>query len=258
VIIFASSETPDSVRSPRSGAIRHSMEQMERSDQNLVVRLALVGESSASALLIWSELLHRDIDICRVSENYLADISPNRFDYDVLIIAGNDPKRVKRLLRFYAAAITNKTKVALVRSTGPKERATLLRAGFDDVFDPRMTIPEAQARMRAHHARHCLTRAHPVESKAEKAEPWDEPDEHFALPPTSREKAMFEILHAADGSVVSMRRLAQALGPDNALKPASVKVLISTLRKKLRAGLDIRSDRQNGYALQDIGARDLR
>lgn len=249
MMLIVASEKPDPLRLSRSGAIPEPMDAHDSPDVNLVVRLALVGESSASSLLLWSELLHRDIDICRVSENYLADISPNRFQYDVLVIAGNDPKRVKRLLRYYAAAITDKTKIALVRSTGPNERASLLRAGFDDVFEPRMAIPEAQARMRAHHARHRLARTGRANEHVVEMSTSESTDAHFATPPTAREKAMFEMLRAADGNVVPMGVLARALGSDSVLQPSSVKVFVSSLRKKLRDGLDIRSDRQHGYAL---------
>lgn len=60
---------------------------------------------------------------------------------------------------------------------------------------------------------------------------------------------MFELLLGAKGAAVPGRVLARALGRDEPLKPTSLKVLISALRKKLREGVDIRSDRQNGYTL---------
>ncbi|MBF9150594.1 winged helix-turn-helix domain-containing protein [Novosphingobium jiangmenense] len=214
---------------------------------DIVVRMALVGEASSSALLVWSELLHRDIAICRASENYLADISPQRFFYDVLIIAGNDTKRIKRLLRYYAPALALKPKIALARTSSPSERAALLRAGFDDVFDTRMPMPEAQARMRALVERYGLARLGHGASVERVAS--NDQERHFAQAPSGRERAVFELLLAAKGSAVPARSLARALGREEPLKPATIKVIVSALRKKLREGADIRSDRQSGYAL---------
>jgi DNA-binding response OmpR family regulator len=245
---FARSASP---RSPRMSRLSPGDAANDEPDPELAVRLALVGETNASNLLIWSELLQREIDICRASENYLADISPNRFEYDLLIIAGNDPKRVKRLLRCYAPAIAWKPKVALVRSSNPRERASLLRSGFDDVFEPRMPIPEAQARMRALVNRYdmALMRRASLEL-ASVPQSGAAADAHFAIAPTARERALFDLLLSAQGSAVPSRILAAAQGTEGALKPSSVKVVVSSLRRKLRDGYEISSDRQKGYALR--------
>lgn len=124
-MLMAPFEKPEATRRarPRFPLQDDAVNDDTRAD--LVVRMAIIGEAGSSTLLIWSELLHNDISVCRTSENYLADISPNRFDYDVLIIAGNDSKRIKRLLRYYAAALALKPKIALTRMSSPSERATL-------------------------------------------------------------------------------------------------------------------------------------
>lgn len=246
-MLMAPFEKPEATRRarPRFPLQDDAVNDDTRAD--LVVRMAIIGEAGSSTLLIWSELLHNDISVCRTSENYLADISPNRFDYDVLIIAGNDSKRIKRLLRYYAAALALKPKIALTRMSSPSERATLLRAGFDDVFETRMPIPEAQARMRALVQRYGIARATRALSQ-DREEP-EGHERHFAQVPSGRERAMFELLLAAKGAAVPGRVLARALGRDEPLKLTTLKVIISALRKKLREGVDIRSDRQNGYTL---------
>lgn len=241
---FGKSET---IRDTRSRLMPQDDASNRGDRADLVIRMAVIGEAGYSNLLVWSELLHGDIVVCRTSENYLADISPNRFDYDVLIIAGNDTKRIKRLLRHYAAALTQKPKLALTRAGSPSERAALLRAGFDDVFETRMPVPEAQARMRALVQRYEIAQAiHVAPTKRTVGDGWDL---HFAKQPSDREMALFELLLAAKGSAVPGRTLARALGRNEPLKPATIKVIVSSLRKKLRDGVDIRADRQNGYAL---------
>lgn len=238
---------PETGRHGRALPTRHDDAVNDDARTDLVVRMALVGEASSSALLVWSELLHRDLAICRASENYLADISPQRFFYDVLIIAGNDTKRIKRLLRYYAPALALKPKIALARTSSPAERAALLRAGFDDVFDTRMPLPEAQARMQTLVQRYEIARLDNGAPRGGVAT--NDQDQHFIQVPSGRERAVFELLLAAKGSAVPGRSLARALGQAEPLKPATIKVIVSALRKKLRQGAEIRSDRQNGYAL---------
>lgn len=213
----------------------------------LSIRVAIVGEAGSTELLIWSELLQHDISVCRASENYIADIAPSRFDYDVLLIAGSDPKRIKRLLRCYAPALARRPKVALTKGNSPSERASLLRAGFDDVFDTRMPMPEARARMRAMVQRYGIARAHAPASAAVETAPDYGP--HLVAPATGSERALLEMLLAANGRSVPATMLAGALGRNEPLKLATIKVIVSTLRKKLRKGADIRSDRQAGYLL---------
>lgn len=217
--------------------------------RQLRTRLALISESNLASFVEWTNSLRQNLSVCRVSESYIADISPSRFEYDTLIVAGVEPTRLRRFLALYEPAIRWKSKIALLQRCGPRDRARLLRTGFDDIFDLRMLPEEACLRMQALHLRYKMTREH-QQQKEGKDRLTAQTHELFFLERLSeRESEIFRILLAARGNPVPHGRLARALAHREEQTLNALKVTISGLRKKLKPGVVIANDRQIGYAL---------
>lgn len=228
-----------------------TMVDIPRNVRNLVARIAIFGDTSTLPQIDWLQFVLPEQSIRPVSESYIADISPSKSDYDVLAIAGNDIRRVRYLLRIYRPLLSAKPKFAILQSTLPRDRAFLLNAGFDDVFDPRMPVPEAQARIVA-----CAQRYAAVAEGA--ATPSTELPQFQRLRRmlaqlSPRERSVCEMLLLQFPNPVGIDSLATAHLGRQMLAPASLRVLISTIRTKLPEDVSIAYTHPKAYLLRITG-----
>ena len=204
--------------------------------KNLSVRVAVIGEVKSLHPRDWLNFIAPKHDVCTVSESYVADITPTRQEYDILIVVGRDTRRLQRLIRLYAPALTNKPKIAILVGGMPSERSKLLHSGYDDVFDQRMPVPEAQARILAHHRRYRITSG---ESSAKDPASFDL-SQWCDAPLTAREQEVLSALVQKTPEPVLIYYLQKSLSGKRELASSSVRVLVSNIRSKLKPGVSIR------------------
>jgi len=188
-------------------------------------------------------------------------ISPSRGSaFDVLIIGGNDVQRIAGALRFHNVLLTRQVKIALGSDLGPTRRSLALDAGFDDVFDAVKMEPEvAVARLRAIHRRYALNAALRLaeldeavvrgRQVASRAKVLGCLATGARLSPQEW-KIMFLLL-SRHGETVRYGELRNMMR--SYYEPPTfehLKVLVCTLRKKLRPGVTIQVAINQGYRLE--------
>lgn len=184
-----------------------------------------------------------------ISETYIANFIEGAEPYAAAIVAANDLERAKKFLRYNRPLLDRYLRIALLPASRPPQRANLLMAGYDDVFDTRMVGDEARMRLAAMAARARiygrLTRGTTVDSGTVMVET------AFARPLSPREAALAHLLatHAASG--ISRPAILAAFAAEaRTITPDALKVLISKLRAKLAPGWAIASNRGYAYRLQ--------
>lgn len=208
------------------------------------VKVAVVGEMACLANFEWLAPLFPGRVVCTTSDSYLADICPSKEWYDLLIIAGVDSKRMIKLIKHYRPALGLIPKVAAISRASPPERAKLLNAEFDDVFTSSMSHIEAHARTHAMLRRYRARQVH-------NAAATNSAGLTAALccaPLTQREEAILSRLIRQSPRPVPLRDLQMTEPPMKVLKEASVRVLISAMRRKLIDGVTIQR-MTSGYVL---------
>lgn len=214
--------------------------------RNIRARAALFGDGNNLPQLNWMELAFPNQTSTAVSESYIADISPAANDFDILLVTGNDVRRLRQLLRLYRPLLHSKAKIAIMPATTPRERASLLNAGFDEVCDPRMPIPEAQARAVSLVNRY-RTAGLRLSQNSQNRCFFDE-SEITTAPLTRRERAICSLLFEQSPNHVSISTLCNATGVKTIAR-SSLRVLISKIRTKLRKGWRIEYTNSGSYAL---------
>lgn len=215
-------------------------------------RVASFGDSSSLPQLHWLQFVFPDQSVRTISESYIADISPSQSDYDVLVIVGNDVRRIRHLLRLYRPLLNAKPKIAVMQQSLPRDRATLLNAGFDEVLDPRMKVPEAQARALAIANRYFQVMEDTSASSELPLYRWL----HSALPQmTPRERCVCEMLMKHYPNPVSVSQLATASPNRSAIAASSLRVMISSIRSKLPEGVLIEYHHPKAYAFDIVELR---
>lgn len=191
-----------------------------------------------------------------ISETYIANFSDGEEPYVVAIVAANDLERARKFLRHNKLLLSAKLKIAVLASSRPPQRATLLMAGFDDVFDARTNIAEAQLRIAAMSRRNAIygqaSRRRGLVGSAATLKA------AFAAPLTPRELQVASLLAAHTATGLPRSAILSEFGIEApALTPAALKVVISKLRAKLAPGWIIQSNRGYAYRLQPADATDL-
>ncbi|CAH0495845.1 hypothetical protein NVSP9465_00865 [Novosphingobium sp. CECT 9465] len=203
--------------------------------RNIPVRVAVIGDMKAHGTMGWLHFIAPNQQICTVSESYVADLTGVREEYDILVVAGYDMRRLQRLLRLYQPVLTKKPKIAVLVGAMPSDRSKLLNSGYDDVFDQRTPVPEAQARLLAHHRRYRMSAETGSPRRARSFDPslWCD------SPLTARENEILAALAEKSPLPVLTYHLRKSQSGKRELANSSVRVLISTIRSKLKPGITI-------------------
>lgn len=218
------------------------------------IRIVKVGEAVEQEAFIWWPLAFPNCQLCACSESYIANISPSRDPYDILLVAGSDAKRLVKLLRFYLPVLGLVPKIAALEKSTPRERTKLLNAGFDDVLTAGVPVQEARARLTAIWQRYQM-RSVSLPASSRGFASFEQIPALSKGPLTRREADIFRSLLQKSPSPVPLSELQAGLSFARPIKTTSLRVQISTLRKKLREGVHIQK-MTTGYALiVDKGAK---
>ncbi len=212
------------------------------------IRYLCLNDASRYERDSWLHKTFTDYSEYNYSEGDTSFLSAASQDYDVLIVGGNDSRRIARLVRTNEAILRNRLKISLVSGSNAQRRSQLLLAGFDDVFDiDKIAPPEAIARVAAMWQRYELKFAQEKSRKAER-EKLNEISYLDRLTP--RERAVLEALAEARGTFSSYKSLRQAASNYyEDITFDNLKVIICNLRKKLRPGVQIVARPLQGYEL---------
>ena len=183
-----------------------------------------------------------------ISENYVSHISQVGEEFDVLFVCSNDPRRAAKLFRSYRPILKRKTNIVIMAKSTPADRALLLTAGFDDVFDLKTDPCEVRLRILSYHRRRRIADPLPSAQQILISGSMDAGMLKAKLTPT--EGMVFSRLLEARQRPVPLIALCSS-GPRGQARTrlTSARVLLSRIRKKLGPGLAIICQGSSGYAL---------
>lgn len=121
-------------------ALRDSSE-IQPNIRSIRARVAMFGDAANLPQYQWVQLSFPNSSQSIISESYIADFGHTRGEFDLVVVMGNDPRRLRQLMRLYRPLLSSRPKIAVMQSSNPRDRAMLLNCGFDDVFDTKMAIP---------------------------------------------------------------------------------------------------------------------
>lgn len=169
-------------------------------------------------------------------------------DYDVVIFGGEDQRRIADFMKSQAPMMINKVKICICVKSDPKRRAKLIAAGFDDVIDTGRTHHiefiariyaiwrrykyNAESRMQDNELGSMLARVSYLQK----------------IPPKQRAVLVHLIKSRHQSATYNSLRIA-ASSDTSEISNENLKVIISNLRKFLRPGFRIVSDRSSSYRL---------
>ena len=223
--------------------------------RSMRAQVAVFGDLSALPQCDWVQLAFPNNSVTSISESYIAALAPSQSEFDLVIVVGSDPRRMRHLLRFYRMALTSRPKIALLQAATPPDRTMLLNAGFDEVCDLRMPIPEARARASALLHRYSLSVEHfltedIINSNDIKYINKKYLREDFRLILNTRQIAVLNILSRKFSSPVSISQLNTCLPNRKSLQRSSFVVLISSLRSAINNKYSIRYCSPSSYVLE--------
>ncbi len=203
--------------------------------KRLAVRVALVGEIKDISAIAWLQLVAPNQNVSVVSESYIGNFSSSRETYDALFAVGHDARRLQNLIRLYLPIWKGKPKIAVMIGNMPPDRSKLLMAGYDDVIDQRIPVPEAQAKLLAVYRRYSI-----AGNKAAKLQvPLADTSLWCDEPLNDREQEVLStLIHRAPAKVPTYDLCKSPTGKKD-LSPSSVKVIVSKIRAKLKPGFSI-------------------
>lgn len=182
-----------------------------------------------------------------IRPDILMSTSPD--DYDVVIFSGEDTNRICRFMRDHAQMMVTKIKICICIKSTPRRRSELLLSGFDDAIDIKKTHPtEFIARLfsissRYRQNKEITDKAFHIESKLCKVSYADK------LPP--KQKSVLTHLLNSPRFSANYESLRMSASSDHDLITSeNLKVIISGIRKLLKPGFRIVSDRSAIYRIE--------
>ncbi len=209
------------------------------------------GDRHIQALMDWMEGLIPGHTSARIFDSYIIPYATQPFKF--FFACGNDTTRVIKLLRHYPHLLGSKICIATVAHSTPTDRARLMKAGYDDVFQPSMSAIEARCRLDAHLRRSEAAKVAVVRRWSPHVTEVDqsllEPLVETRL--TEREKLVLHLLAQRVGRATPIASLQRDMRRKygHASIP-SLRVVVSQIRKKLRQGYTIIATVDGGYVLR--------
>lgn len=196
----------------------------------------------------WLDELVSNYDCHVHSDSGTFHLSLAGSDFDVFMVGGIDIVRMAKVFRSGEAILRGRVKIALVSDSSPRQRARLLTAGFDDVFDiEKLHQDEAAVRLQAISARYEMRR---MEEDAVRYE--DAQLERVCHPAeiNKRERIILLALMKSENLFASYYALQSAISDYHEIVSfGSLKVSVTHLRKKMKPGTHIASRSGEGYQL---------
>lgn len=169
-------------------------------------------------------------------------------NFDMLVVHGSQPKRLVNFVRDARRCYRAKLIIAVLTSSLPSDRAVLLRAGADAVYDLSNEVKVVKAwltRAMERSASHAASARGPLPASASRLIPLLQD-----VKLTRMEKSILTMLEANAGRVVRYEDLTRLNRISDSIRARkSIQVLISRLQDKLRSEPVIRCIRQEGYTI---------
>lgn len=230
----------------------------------LAFKLVHMRDAGLDERQAWLELLHPAFDAgFRYCEFDSFIFAAHRGEFDVALVHGLDWRRLAGAFSANLALLRNRVTIAFMNESTPSRRAALLRVGYDDVFDLRMGVSEARARIRRHVLRLSVARnqsaldALGISAWPKGLNPALAPViERAATRFTPRERVLFGCLLGGYQRIVSYSTLLRAC-ETRELKDGikSLRVAMSGLRSKLEGMFKIEAHTHEGYQLKLVDGR---
>ncbi|HMO68046.1 MAG TPA: winged helix-turn-helix domain-containing protein [Novosphingobium sp.] len=243
----------DSVFFP-SGSSRHLSDYLivsgrDAVEEDLVVRCIHLADRSFESRRKLVDIAFPGVDHQRFDRNDTALFSSVNQQFDVLLLHGDDERRMAQGIRGYMPLLHSKVKIAFMSLSNPPARAILLNAGFDEVFDGRSTQEDISCRVGAIVRRIRYREA--VELRNSGDIDWDLVNRHSQERLTRREAELFLLLFRSFGEKVPFSKLANSQISQNKSKSRrALSVAMCKIRKKLDSDLDIISCYDGGYLIK--------
>lgn len=213
-------------------------------------RYVSMGDSDAPSRLAWLSEVFLSLEKKPYISGDLRYLSAAQSGFDVLLIGGNDTRRIASLVRRNFPILGNKLLIALTRGSTPQRRAQLLNSGYDDVFDIDRTVPiEAIARLKAMRARQISVQLRDRAAQTRNVRLAMVCKDVLSLSP--RQRQILSLLIERPGTPISLPRLqTECSRTHEPISRKNVQVVVCQIRRKLRCAFKIVHEDGRGYAIE--------
>ena len=218
------------------------------SGSEINIRYLTLNDDSRADRRKWLSQTVSGYQVAQYSENATAFMSSHNGNYDALIIGGKDVARIIRIIRHNLPLLKTKVKLCLTAKSTARGRAQLISAGFDDAIDIGRVDPrEGIMRIRAIWRRYADWYGRQENERLYLARL----AQIIAVDELSdREGKLIACIELNLGRVVPHGRLRALISHDwEEVTQKHLKVVISSLRRKLLPGVTISAVRGEGYRL---------
>lgn len=212
-------------------------------------RFVTIGSQIAPALKDFINSAFGPVEIHTIDNENLRGFSRQFQPFSVVVAVFDDLVRAKRVLRQYKHLLDNKLCYAIMTESSPKDRSSLMRFAFDDVFDTRMREAEVLVRIQAQRNRQREYNS-AIMGDLEFRQFCDENIEGQVY---AAQMALLRQLYNNMGKVMRYRELASFDYHAGDFRLQSLSVRIHKLRKRLK-NHRIRCVRGAGYVLERLDA----
>lgn len=214
----------------------------------LRIRYLTVNDASSESRKIWMSDTFKHFEEFEYSENGSKFISVAEDDFDVLIVGGNDVRRICKIVRANQMILNRRLKISLMSKSSASRRAQVISAGFDDAIDVTRIAPmEAIARVNAMWARYQMRADRDCHDDMLRSR-LDRIAEYNRL--SDREQKILAMFLEKGPGIISYFAMQQAASfGHETITFENLKVVICNLRKKLRDNVKIKSVHLRGYQL---------
>lgn len=221
-------------------------------DDGSTFRLVEIADKACSLRRQWLSAFVECQQQFNYSQDVLGYLSQAEHAFTVLLVSGDDLRRVYAIIRDVRALLPGKIVVAVLSNVSPEISADLINRGADDVLHRHMTPQEGIGRLYALMRRRewAFGQRAIEERNAAKRRARLRALSPARLSP--KEERILTALADREGRVVSYRYIASCASRswDGTDSMRSLHVTMSHLRRKLAAGVWIETERGHGYALR--------
>lgn len=172
--------------------------------------------------------------------------SVNR-SFDIAIFGSDDTLRLATYIKQHRSLLRGKVAVCLTTKSTAQKRAKLIMSGFDDVFDTNRVHPiEGAARMSSILARYAISREQISRLNDEEVLLSGIANARYL---TDKQLRVFRHLVFSPSRSASYRVLCDVAGDGPPISMVNLKVIIHNIRKLLKPGFKVKSNRQSHYTL---------
>lgn len=211
------------------------------------IRFITSNDSSKSIRNKWMVDLGLHYDEFELSVKPEIALSSAKGFFNIVIFGSDDVSRLTKYIKEYRSQLRGKVAICLTTKSTAQKRARLIMAGFDDVFDTqRIQSVEALARISAIWSRYDLSRENQMRVNEDEIILSSMANLRFMTP---KQRLVFEHLAFSPKRKASYDVLCSVAGEGHPITLENLKVIVCNIRKMLKPGYVIKSDRQSHYML---------